>query len=466
MTAARRIVVVGANAAGMSAAHQALRTAAARGREIEVIAVESTHDTSYAACALPYWIAGDTATAADFTARTAVEHRARGVDLRLGVAAVALDLDGGRLRVRADDGAESALGFDDVVLATGAIAVVPPWARRADGGLVAGVHPVKTLDDGRHWIERLSAPSPAGRPRRAVIVGGGYIGVELAEALLRRGLAVELVTRHRVLASLDPDMSQRVEERLRAGGVGLRVETEVAGLEVGGSGVVSGVVTDDGATVPADVVVLGVGVEPNSGLGSAGGISVGKHGGHLPDPGGRVGAGAWAVGDCCETVHRLTGERVYLPLGTHANKMGRAAGQNLGGGRAAFGGVLGTSITRFEAGAASVEVARTGLSTRQAERAGRAAASLVTEGTTASGYMPEAAPIATAVVADRDTRQLLGVQIVGGPNAAKRVDAAAAALWGGLGVDDLAAMDLAYAPPFATAWEAVQVAARRLADRL
>jgi NADPH-dependent 2,4-dienoyl-CoA reductase/sulfur reductase-like enzyme len=178
------------------------------------------------------------------------------------------------------------------------------------------------------------------------------------------------------------------------------------------------------------------------------------------------GARVWAVGDCCEVRHRVTRDWVFLPLGTHANKQGKVVGDNLVGGDARFGGVLGTAITRFVHGRTHVEIARTGLSSREAAVAGFDAVALVTDGRTASGYMPEARRMATNVIVDRGTRRLLGVQIVGGDRSAKRIDTAAAALWGELTVDDLAGMDLAYAPPFATVWEALQLASRRAADRL
>ncbi|GEM_PF-4515079 len=162
----------------------------------------------------------------------------------------------------------------------------------------------------------------------------------------------------------------------------------------------------------------------------------------------------------------VTGDYVFVPLGTHANKQGRVVGENLADGNASFGGVLGTAITRFVTEGHHVEIARTGLSAAEASAAGLTATGLVTEGRTASGYMPEASPMATKILADPRDRRLLGVQVIGGPGAGKRIDTAAAALWGVMTVDDLAGMDLAYAPPFATVWEAIQLAARRLADRL
>lgn len=462
---ALRMVVVGADAAGMSAAHQALRGAGRRGLEIDVVVLEKTQHTSYSACGIPYWVAGDVDDPDRLLARSVAQHRELGVDLRMGATATAVDTDAGVVTYLDESGAERRLEFDEVVLATGAAPIVPRWARTADGSLYPDVHPLKNLDDGARWLDLLGVTAERGTGR-AVVVGGGYIGLEMTEALLRRGWAAALLTRSRVMSSLDPDMSARVEAALADAGVEVLPETMVAGLERRTDGTLVAVTTIDGRTIPADVVALALGVEPASGLGTAAGLPVGKSGGYLADETGRVAPGVWGAGDCCESRHRITGEYAFLPLGTHANKQGRVVGENLTGGSATFGGVLGTAITRFVAGPAHVEVSRVGLSSAEAEAAGLAVASMVTEGRTASGYMPEARPMATKVLAEPGTRRLLGLQIVGGQGAGKRVDTAAAALWGGLSVDDLAGMDLAYAPPFATVWEAVQLAARRLADRL
>jgi NADPH-dependent 2,4-dienoyl-CoA reductase/sulfur reductase-like enzyme len=470
--ASTRLVVVGANAAGMSAAHQALRGAKSRGRDLDVVVLESTDDVSYSACGIPYWIAGDFDDSDDLVARSGPVHRAMGVDLRTGATAVDLDLQRRVLAYRTANTPRIDLPFDQLVLATGAAAAIPGWACDGAGNLVGGVMPVKNLDDGRRWIDRLGLGHQHKRsdarptPRHAVIVGGGYIGLEMAETLLRRGLDTTLITRSVVMGSLDPDMSARIATHVEAAGVRILGHREVTALRTTNDGSVSHVLTTRDDEIRADVVVLGMGVEPATGLGAQAGLAVGSSGGYQPDPHGRIGDGVWAAGDCCEVIHRLTGEYTFVPLGTHANKQGRVAGENLSGGDVTFGGVLGTAVTRFEAGGEYVEIARTGLSSAQAEQAGRHVVSLVTEGTTASGYMPEASPIATKVLAERDTRALLGLQIVGGHNSAKRIDTGAAGLWSGVRIDDLAQMDLSYAPPFATTWEAVQIAARRLAEQM
>jgi len=454
MSEVKRIVVIGADAAGMSAAHQALRSAKARGRDIDVVVLEKTRHTSYSACGIPYWIAGDVEDQVRLLARTADQHRGMGVDLRMGATAAEVDLDRGRVGYRTADDGVAEVPFDELIFATGAHPVIPDWARSAGGDPFPGVHPVKTLDDGERWLDLLGTA-----PEHGLVVGGGYIGVEMAEALVRRGVRTTLLTRSRVMSNLDPDMSERIETALTDAGVDIVTDDTVACLGTRHA------VTNGGRRIRADVVALGLGVRPSSELGEKAGIPVGRSGGYVPDENGRVGAGVWAAGDCCESRHRLTGDYVFTPLGTHANKQGRAVGENIMGGSAGFGTVLGTAITRFVVADQHVEIARTGLNSAEASAAGRNVASLVTEGRTASGYMPEAAPMATKIIADSDSRQLLGVQIVGGQAAGKRIDTAAATLWGSLTVDDLAAMDLAYAPPFATVWEAVQLAARRLTSR-
>lgn len=467
---AERILVVGADAAGMSAAHQALRSAKAAGRDIEVVALERTQDTSYSACGIPYVVAGLVVSTDDLSVRGPAEHRALGVDLRMGVSATGLDLDRRVVTTAATDGSTGEVGFDQLVLATGAEPLIPSWATDADGALLPGVRAVKTLDDARYWLGLLASAGAAaegagpGR-RRGLVVGGGYIGVEMAEALCERGFDTTLVTRSRVMSTMGENLSSLIEDGMRAAGVRVITGTVVDSATVAPDGT-KRMRTGAGETIDADVVLLGVGVRPNSDLGRDAGLPLGKFGGYLTDDRQYVADGIWAAGDCCEVVDRMRGTHVFLPLGTHANKQGKVCGYNVVGGDRRFAGALGTAITRFHTDTVHLEISRTGLTAEQATAAGFDPVSMVTEGSTASGYMVEHAPITTNVVADRATRRLLGVQIVGGVAAGKRIDTAAAALWGEMTVDDLAEMDLAYAPPFATVWEAIQIAARRLADRL
>ncbi|WP_207208587.1 FAD-dependent oxidoreductase [Nocardioides oleivorans] len=451
----QRVVVVGADAAGMSAAHQALRTARRSGRELAVTVLDKGTHTSYSACGIPYWMAGDVASGDDLVARTADQHRAAGIDLRLGVEVVGADLVA--RTVTTADG--TVVEYDDLVVASGAPAVVPGWALRPDGSAYDGVGVVKTLDDGAAWLERFRA---ADEGARVVVVGGGYVGVEVAEAALRHGFGVTVLTRGRGMSMLEDEMKERVNAALRDAGAEVVLGAEVTGLDTEGDRVTG--VRWDGGSRPADLVVVAVGVRPATEFLAGSGVEMADNGALRPDPHGRIAEHLWAAGDCCEVRRRIDDAWVFRPLGTYATKHGRALGDSLAGGSLAFDGMVDTSITRFAHGDTYLEIARTGLSS--AEASDLDVVSLVTEGTTTTGYMPEAEPIAIWVMADRTTRRLLGVQVAGGRGAGKRIDTAAAVLWAGGTVDDLAWMDLAYAPPFSSTWEVLGVAARRVAERI
>ena len=452
-----RVVVVGADAAGMSAAHQALRTARRSGRELAITVLDKGTHTSYSSCGIPYWMAGDVDSGDDLVARTADQHRQAGIDLRLGVEVVSTDLQARTLTT----GSGEIVEFDELVVATGAPAVVPDWALRPDGTTYDGVGAVKTLDDGAAWAERFAA---AGDGAHVVVVGAGYIGVEVAEAALKQGFGVTVLTRGRGMSMLEDEMADLVNVGLCDAGAEVVLGAEVTGLVLDGDRVTG--VTWAGGSREADLVVVATGVRPATSFLEGTGIELTEDGALRPDPHGRVTEHVWAAGDCCEVRRRLDDRWVFRPLGTYATKHGRALGDSLAGGSLRFDGMVDTSITRFSVDDVHLEIARTGLSRKDAEAAGHDPVALVTEGTTGSGYMPEAEPIALWVMADRTTRKLLGVQVVGGHGAGKRIDTAAAVLWAGGTVDDLAWMDLAYAPPFATAWEVLQVAARRVAERL
>lgn len=469
MSMPERIVVLGADAAGMSAAHQILRSARELGREVEVTAIEKTNDTSYSACGIPYWVAGDVDDVDNLVARSPERHRELGVGLRTGTTVTGLDLSSKSVTLRTPEGRGDSLNYDKLIIATGAAAIIPEWARDADGTVVEGIGVVKTLDDGHAWIGRLTTRfGEATETNGSVaVIGAGYIGLEIAEAARRRGFDVTLVTRTTVMSSLDPDMSARIQEGLEGAGISVVTGSTVSSISRHpDKGSVQSVTLMDGRVITANLVAVAMGVLPVSGFGAAAGLPVGRSGGFLAGPDGLIAPDVWGAGDCCEARHRITGQWAFVPLGTHANKQGRIVGANVLGADSVFGGLLGTAITRFVHGGQHLEISRTGLSTAEAENAGLDVRSMTTVGRTASGYMPEASGVAVKILAEHGTRRLLGAQIVGGPGAGKRIDTVAAALWGSMTVDDLASMDLAYAPPFATVWEIVQLAARRLADSL
>lgn len=435
----------------MSAASTAKRSA---GDELEVIAFERSRWTSYSACGIPYWVGGEVAGPDDLVARSPEEHRRRGVDVRLHTEAVAIDPDAATVRVRGADGRESDESYDDLVIATGAEPIRPDLP----GIDAAGIHGVHTLDDGERVLDDLSVADP----RHAVVVGGGYIGLEMAEACVHRGYRTTLLTRSATpMTSMDADLGERITAAMEGDGIDVRPSCPATGFATRDGRVRAVETATD--SLPADVVFLGLGVRARSGLASQAGLPTGEGGGIRVDSGQRVDADrhVWAAGDCVETYHRITGRSTYVPLGTHANKQGVVLGRNLTGGDAEFPGVLGTAITRV----CAMEISRTGLSEREAEEAGFDAEAVAIDTTTRAGYYPGSEPMTVKLVAERGTRRLLGGQIVGGRGAAKRIDSVATALWGAFTVDDLMFADLSYAPPFSGVWDPVQVAARALAAR-
>jgi NADPH-dependent 2,4-dienoyl-CoA reductase/sulfur reductase-like enzyme len=458
-----RLVVIGGDAAGMSAASQARRLKGPD--ELEIVAFERGHFSSFSACGIPYWVGGDVATRDELIARTPEQHRERGIDLRMRTEVTEIDVAGGRVRARdVDSGAETWTSYDKLVIATGARPIRPDLP----GVDAPGVHGVQTLDDGQALLDTLAAT----KGRRAVVVGAGYIGVEMAEALINRGYEVTVVNRgSEPMATLDPDMARLVRKAMEGLGITMVNDAEVTKILTGedgtsplersgrlGTGRVRGVATD-AAEFPADVVVLGIGVRPETALAKAAGLPLGKHGGLLTDLSMRVRGheNIWAGGDCVEVLDLVSGRERHIALGTHANKHGQIIGANVGGGYGTFPGVVGTAVSKV----CDLEIARTGLREKDARRAGLQYVTVTIESTSRAGYYPNAAPMTVKMLAERRTGRLLGVQIVGREGAAKRVDIAAVALTARMTVEEMTALDLGYAPPFSPVWDPVLVAARK-----
>ncbi|WP_406413392.1 FAD-dependent oxidoreductase [Streptomyces sp. NBC_01614] len=445
-----RLVVIGGDAAGMSAASQARRLKSAE--ELEIVAFERGHFTSFSACGIPYWVGGDVPERDRLIARTAEEHRARDIDLRMRTEVTEIDVAGGRVRARdVDSGAESWTSYDKLVIATGARPIRPDMP----GADAPGVHGVQTLDDGQALIDTLEHT----RGRRAVVVGAGYIGVEMAEALINRGYEVTVVNRgSEPMSTLDADMGRLVHEAMEGLGITMVNDTQVTKILTGGDGRVRAVATSD-AEYPADVVVLGIGVRPETTLARAAGLPLGDHGGLLTDLAMRVRGheNIWAGGDCVEVLDLVSGQERHIALGTHANKHGQVIGTNAAGGYATFPGVVGTAVSKV----CDLEIARTGLREKDARRAGLQYVTATIESTSRAGYYPNSSLMTVKMLAERRTGRLLGVQIVGREGAGKRVDIAAVALTAGMTVEQMVSLDLGYAPPFSPVWDPVLVAARK-----
>lgn len=447
-----RLVIIGGDATGMSAASQARRMKTAQ--ELEIIVFERGHFTSFSACGIPYWVGGDVQERDELIARTPEEHRARDIDLRMRTEVLEIDVPGRRVRARdLETGTESWTEYDKLVIATGATPIRPP----IPGIDAQGVHGVQTLDDGQALISTLE--STAGR--RAVVVGAGYIGVEMAEALINRGYDVTMINRGtQPMATLDPDMGALIRKAMDGMGIRVLCDAELTAVLTDDDGHVRAVTTAD-AEFPADVVVLGIGVRPATELARAAGLPLGQHDGLLTDLAMRVRGyeNIWAGGDCVEVLDLVSGTERHIALGTHANKHGQIIGANIGGGYGTFPGVVGTAVSKV----CDLEVARTGLREKDARAAGLQFVTVTIESTSRSGYFPGTAAMTVKMLAERRTGRLLGVQLVGREGAAKRIDIAAVALTARMTVEQMIALDLGYAPPFSPVWDPILVAARKAA---
>ncbi len=441
---ARKLVVIGGDAAGMSAAATARR----RDPELEIVALERGGHTSYSACGIPYYVGGLVQEADALVARSAVEHRAKGIDVRVRHEVRAIDLDARTLTVRdLNARSESTESFDELLIATGATATPPPVPG------IEATETARTIDAGQRLRDQVLRGGPD-----AVVVGGGYIGLEMAEALVQRGLRVTLIDQSdQLMTTLDADMAAHVQDAAEGNDIHVRLGVGLEEVLLDGDGRPNGVRTTDGE-LRADHIVIATGVKPAVELAERAGLEIGPTGALAVDDHQRcAGAdGVWAAGDCVESHHRLLEAPVNLQLGTHANKQGRIAGANLTGGDVAFPGVIGTAITRV----CHREIARTGLSEREArEDTGYDVVAEMIESTTRAGYFPGTGPIWVKLVAERGSGRLLGGQIVGVEGAAKRVDVLAAAIWMGMTVQELELLDLGYAPPVAPVYDPLLVAA-------
>jgi NADPH-dependent 2,4-dienoyl-CoA reductase/sulfur reductase-like enzyme len=438
-----KLVVVGGDAGGMSAATQARRLRDAD--DLDIAVLEQGPEVSYSACGIPYWV-GDYVTDRDaLLARMPSWFEERDIAVRLGVRADAVDLDA-RV-VTGSDGQR--YPYDRLVLATGGRPLRPP----VPGLDAPNVHGVHRLADGAAIRATLAAGA-----KRAVVIGGGYIGLEMAEVLLERGLEVTVVLADPLpMQLLDADMGRRICAAMGRMGIAVHPEEPVREIELDADGVARAVRTDAGS-YEADVVVLGTGLGPEVGLAREAGLALGSTGAVEVDRTQRSTSHpeVFAAGDCAQTFNRITGEDTHVPLGTHANKQGRVAGSVIGGRAARFAGVIGTAVTKV----CGLEIGRTGLCTTQAEKAGFDPLAETIEGTTKAGYYPGAEQLAVKVIIEKGSGLLLGAQIVGGEGSAKRIDVFATAIWAQMTAEQLAGADLSYAPPFSPTYDPVVVAAR------
>lgn len=452
-----RVVIIGGVAAGPKVASKVIRLRP----ETEVTVIERGDVLSYAGCGLPYYISGVVKEQRDLMATPLGSVRdpvffqnVKNVKVLNRTEAVEIDRRAKRVRVRAGrNGEESWIPYDTLVLATGARPVIPPLPG-VDRRHVFSLHGVHDAEG----IRRLLAEGVA---RDVVIVGGGLIGVEMTEALVARGCRVTIVElRDQILGMLDPELAMLLVRHMEGHGVRVLTRTAVEAFE--GDEAVREVVTNRGR-IPADLVILGAGIRPDVALARQAGLDLGPTGALAVDDRMRTSdADIYAAGDCVECRDLITGKPCYVPLGSTANKQGRTAAVNLCGGDERFPGVLGSTICKVF----DYAVARTGLSEREARAAGYDVVRALAPSPDAEHFMPGAQLLMLKLVADRRTRKLLGVQAIGPGRADKRTDVAATAITGGMTVDDLAQLDLGYAPSFSPAMDNLITAANILRNKL
>lgn len=448
------LVIVGGSDAGISAA--------LRAREldptVDVTVVVADAFPNYSICGIPYFISGEVGHWTNLAHRTRADLEATGMQLMLDTVATAINPTEHTLTVRDEDGQEHALPYDALMVGTGALPVRPPIDGLERLGPADGVHVLHSMGD----TLALDASLTEIAPRSALIVGAGYVGLEMAEGLTARGIAVTQVEMlPEVLPTVDPELGALVHAELDHHGVKVHTRTTVKGvqrsengsarLHVDGTG-------PDGRPIgwDVDLVLVVVGVRPDTDLLVRAGATTGARGAVVVDEFMATGLpDIWAAGDCVVTHHRQLGI-TYLPLGTTAHKQGRIAGENAIGGQARFAGILSTQVVKVF----DLVAARTGLRDEEAETAGYNPATVQSAPDDHKAYYPGAHPITIRVTGDRTTGRLLGAQLVGrrSTETAKRVDIYATALFHQMTIDALTELDLSYTPPLGSPWDAVQVA--------
>jgi len=454
-----KVLVIGGVAAGPKAASKVRRLCP----DADITILEKNKIISYSGCGLPYFVSGDVADEKELYATpvgtvrdVAFFEKAKDIKVHTETEAVEIDREAKRVKARTTRG-ERIYEYDKLVLATGSRALIPP----IDGVGLKNVFNVQRVEDARAINEAL-----AGRDEcEAVIIGGGYIGVEMAEALRTRGCRVTVVELlDQILRIVDPEMARLVQKHMEAKGVKVLTSTKVEAILPRDDGTdAAGAVKTSGGELKADLVVMGIGVRPNVELAAHAGLEIGETGAIKVDKFMRTSDGdIFAVGDCAESIDRVTGKPCWVPLGSTANKQGRVAGINVCGGEEVFPGVIKSAVCKVF----DFTMARTGLSEREARKAGFQVATCLVPAPARVHYMPGTKPIFLKLVAEKNTRRLLGVQAVGMGECAKRVDAAVSAITAGLTVDDVANLDLCYAPPYANAMDNLITAANVLRNKL
>jgi NADPH-dependent 2,4-dienoyl-CoA reductase/sulfur reductase-like enzyme len=454
------LVMIGGSDAGISAALRARELDP--GTEVSVLVADAF--PNFSICGIPYYLSGEVTHWRNLAHRTTADLQATGMSLRLDTTARRIDAADRKLLVTSPDGGEELTGYDKLIVGTGAVPVRPPVTGLAGPGALGaedGVHLLHSMGDTFAVMQTLEQHQPA----TAVIIGAGYIGLEMADALVTRGLSViQMEQLPEVLPTVDPALGQLVRGQLTGHGVQVLTGTtarQITRAPAGQPGRLRVEATAaDGSAVSraADMVLVVVGVRPDTSLAAEAGAALGARSAIAVDRGMRTSLpDVYAAGDCVVTHHRLLGQ-TYLPLGTTAHKQGRVAGENALGGHREFAGSLGTQVVKIFDQAA----ARTGLRDHEATAAGYDPVTVASEADDHKAYYPGSHRISMRITGDRGTGRLLGVQLFGHRHAeiAKRIDIAATAIFHQMTIDAVSDLDLSYTPPLGSPWEAVQMGAQ------
>ena len=441
----KHLVIVGGNAAGLSAGRRARRNDS----NLKITVLEKSNVVSYGACGLPYYISDVISQKEELIALPLEALLNDGIDVKTNHEVIEINPKNKTIVVKSATSSLQTVHYDKLVLATGARPLLPDLP----GIDLEGVHTIRSLEGAAALKQELQS----GRHKSAVIVGGGYIGLEMAEALTKQGVKVSVIEQQpQVLPYIDSEMAALVQQSLIEHGV--TVKTSTTAQRILGDGSVSGVETHTGEVLNCSLVIVAIGVKPNVEIAQKAGIALGASGAIRVDDHLRTNVmNIYAAGDCTEVKNIVTNKYDYIPLGTTANKQGRVAGDNASGKRSRFPGVVGTSAVKVF----NLEIGRAGITEKEASRLRLPVKSVTIKGRSRAGYFPGGSSVTVKLIFDFLTGRLLGAQMIGREGVAKRLDVFSTALQQKLTVQQISELDLSYAPPFAPVWDPILIAANQ-----
>ncbi len=445
-----QFVIIGADAAGMSAASRAKRL----NPDLHIKVLEQSQDVSYSACNMPYNIADPQRSMEDLVVRSADVFRSKmGIDLRTGCRVAAIDPLNRTVSGLANGTEAFQLTYDRLLIATGAVPIMPDLP----GFDLAGVMALKSLAQGRAIKTYLQSHAVD----KVAILGMGYVALEMCEALCARGIAVEMIKpRPDLLPWMDRDLASTVQQELARHDVGLHLNQSVACIERSGDRLK---LMGEGFALTADMVLVAIGVRPASDIGAAAGLELGPAQALAVDRQMQTSdSRIYAAGDCADAYHVVTGQKVWIPLALRANRAGWAVADHLSGRPVELEGVAGTAVFKVF----DQQVARAGLSMAEAQAAGFEPVGVTISAPSRAHIYPGGSKVQVHLVADKTSARLLGAQMVGRESAAHRINAAAVALHAHMTVNQFLQCDLAYAPPFGPVWDPLLVAANQLLKKI